>query len=270
MSSIKHAFVSAKADGPDSTVVKPTDWNANHTMASDGASVYLGRSASGPGEIEELSIAAQPGEDFTIYTKASVDAAIAAAIAAALDGVEFGVTGDLAASLAATKTNYLLCDGRTIGNVGSTATFANALARPLFDLLWAINNKTWPILPSRGASASADWTALKRIALPDARGCNITMVNLSSGVNTLVNSLGVKVGTANRSLSIANVPSHSHTYNSAGPFATQPNQGGGAGWNISGNTGKTGGDPNADPPYSDPLPFYIVSPTIGANIFIRL
>ena len=29
---IKHAFTSAKSDGADSTLVKPSDWNANHTI----------------------------------------------------------------------------------------------------------------------------------------------------------------------------------------------------------------------------------------------
>jgi hypothetical protein len=30
--SIVHTFVSAKADGPDTTLVRPTDWNATHSL----------------------------------------------------------------------------------------------------------------------------------------------------------------------------------------------------------------------------------------------
>lgn len=270
MAKIKHGFTSGKADGPDSTVVKPSDWNADHTMVSDNASVYLGRSATGPGAIEELPLVSQPGEDFTLYTKASVDAAIAEAIAEAMVGVEVGTTGDIKASLAATKANHLLLNGQTIGNVGSGATYANALALNLFTLFWNINSKTWAVSPSRGASASADWAALKRIALPDARGCNVTMVDLSSGINPLIAKLGTRYGKDEIVLTTPNMPAHTHTYKSAGPFATQPNQGGGAGWNIVGDTGSTGGDPSASPPYSSARPFSIVSPTIGANLFIRL
>ena len=34
---ITHTFVSAKVDGPDATLVQPTDWNANHTGSSSVA-----------------------------------------------------------------------------------------------------------------------------------------------------------------------------------------------------------------------------------------
>lgn len=30
-----HAFTSAKADGGDATVIKPSDWNADHTITGD-------------------------------------------------------------------------------------------------------------------------------------------------------------------------------------------------------------------------------------------
>lgn len=51
---ITHAFTSAKADGSDSTLVQPSDWNANHevTMAS---SRILGRVTGGAGAVEELT-----------------------------------------------------------------------------------------------------------------------------------------------------------------------------------------------------------------------
>jgi hypothetical protein len=40
---ITHSFVSAKADGPDNTLVKPSDWNANHTLTGfpNDPSVFL-------------------------------------------------------------------------------------------------------------------------------------------------------------------------------------------------------------------------------------
>ncbi len=37
---ITHAFVSAVADGEDTTLVRPSDWNAAHTLAGEGARVY--------------------------------------------------------------------------------------------------------------------------------------------------------------------------------------------------------------------------------------
>src|SRR5690606_20787058 len=94
--SIKHKFQSQKEDGDDDTVVRPSDWNAEHdlTLAQDK---LLGRASSGTGDVEEItctaagrallddadageqrttlglgSIATQAAEDY--YTAAEVDA----------------------------------------------------------------------------------------------------------------------------------------------------------------------------------------------------
>jgi microcystin-dependent protein len=52
---VKHHFVSAKADGGDSTLVKPSDWNADHDITTVADTVILGRAAgSGAGPVQEL------------------------------------------------------------------------------------------------------------------------------------------------------------------------------------------------------------------------
>jgi hypothetical protein len=54
---IKHAFVSTKADGGDDTLVKPSDWNASHSIVSTGSTgMVLGRDNTGPGSLQELPI----------------------------------------------------------------------------------------------------------------------------------------------------------------------------------------------------------------------
>jgi hypothetical protein len=212
-----------------------------------------------------------------MYTKAAVDAAIAAAIA----GIAIGDTGDLCASLRATKTGWLMLNGQGIGNVGSGTDFANASAQALFTLLWNINGGTWPILnsatgvPARGASAAADWASVapyKKIPLPDARGCVLGMVDLGRGITPdLAVGLGLVIGNARRSLDITNIPSHVHggVANPAGASGS----GGGSGVpavNSGGNTSATGGDPAAVPPFSIPVPVDIVQPTMSDYIFIKL
>lgn len=52
--SLRHAFTSAKADGTDSTLVQPSNWNAEHTLSMATARV-LGRTTAGPGAVEELT-----------------------------------------------------------------------------------------------------------------------------------------------------------------------------------------------------------------------
>lgn len=52
--SLKHAFQSAKGDGPDPTRVQPSNWNAEHTLTCATGKV-LGRATSGTGAVEELA-----------------------------------------------------------------------------------------------------------------------------------------------------------------------------------------------------------------------
>jgi len=52
----KHVFQSAKADGPDSTIVQPSDWNDTHNITLAAGKV-MGRDASAGGAVQELPLA---------------------------------------------------------------------------------------------------------------------------------------------------------------------------------------------------------------------
>ena len=54
--SLKHTFTSPKADGVDSTLVQPSNWNAEHTITLAAGKV-LGRDTSGAGAAQELPLA---------------------------------------------------------------------------------------------------------------------------------------------------------------------------------------------------------------------
>jgi microcystin-dependent protein len=57
MVSLKHLFQSGKADGTDVTLVKPSNWNAEHKFETAAEGVVLGRAAgAGPGAVQELPI----------------------------------------------------------------------------------------------------------------------------------------------------------------------------------------------------------------------
>jgi hypothetical protein len=53
--SLKHAFTSAKPDGPDSTLVRPSDWNAEHQLQL-ATGKLIGRVTAGDGAAEEIPI----------------------------------------------------------------------------------------------------------------------------------------------------------------------------------------------------------------------
>lgn len=55
--SLKHSFVSAKADGTDSTLVQPSNWNAEHQLQMATARI-IGRTTAGAGAAEEISVGA--------------------------------------------------------------------------------------------------------------------------------------------------------------------------------------------------------------------
>ena len=51
----KHAKVSGKADGGDNTLVRPSDWNADHTATADGPGL-VGRQDAGVGDLSLLEL----------------------------------------------------------------------------------------------------------------------------------------------------------------------------------------------------------------------
>lgn len=53
--SLKHNFVSAVPDGPNTSIVRPSNWNAEHdlTMATNR---LLGRTTAGTGAAEEIAV----------------------------------------------------------------------------------------------------------------------------------------------------------------------------------------------------------------------
>jgi len=55
--SVKHKFHSAKGDGPDSTLVRPSAWDDDHDFQTTSTTpIVLGRQTPGAGPIEELPL----------------------------------------------------------------------------------------------------------------------------------------------------------------------------------------------------------------------
>jgi len=104
--SLKHAFTSAKADGPDATQVQPSNWNAEHTLTCATARI-LGRTTAGDGAVEELSTG-------TGLTLASGTLSVTSGTYATLTGTE-------------NLTNKTLTTGNTIDagtTISSTGTIS--------------------------------------------------------------------------------------------------------------------------------------------------
>ena len=114
---------------------------------------------------------------------------------------------------------FVRANGRTIGSATSGATErANVDCLALFTFLWG-NDGNLAVSGGRGASAAADWSANKTIALPDFRGRAIAglddMGNTGAGrlSATYFGTSSTVLGAAGGSESNSVILTHNHTIN---------------------------------------------------------
>jgi microcystin-dependent protein len=140
-----------------------------------------------------------------------------------VDATTVLATGDIKVKYGTgTLSGFVRANGRTIGSATSGATErANADTQSLFEYLWGADANL-SVSSGRGASANADWTANKTIALPDWRGRaiaglddmgNTAASRLSStyfGTDATV--LGAAGGSEKQTLTQAQLPAVSPTF----------------------------------------------------------
>jgi hypothetical protein len=136
---VKHAFVSAKGDGSDATLVRPSNWNENHDIEM-ATNRVLGRLTAGPGDVEELPV--------TSYMMALLNTADYATLAIALG---LPTTGDARLTYKSTAdSGWILANDGTIGDVGSGATRANLDTQALFTFFYnGFSDAVCPVQTSR-------------------------------------------------------------------------------------------------------------------------
>lgn len=218
--SVKHAFTSPKVDGGDTTLVRPSNWNAEHTitLATDK---LLGRASSGSGVVEEITC--------TAAARSLLDDTTVAAMLETL-GISPPTTGDLRLTLKTTATTgWVMFNDGTIGDASSGASRANADTEDLFTLIFDnIADANAPILTSAGAAttraaqtnAATAWAAHCRISLPKALGRALAVAGAGSGLTS--RALGVVAGAEAVTLSTSEIPAHNHTANVTDPGHSHP------------------------------------------------
>ncbi len=179
-------------------------------------------------------------------------------------------TGDIRVALNTFQPfGWVIMNDGTIGNASSNATTrANIDTWNLFFLLWTTIGSTYaPMFNSSGTpvaygvSAIADFNANNQIALPKQLGRAIASQGLASSGGATTWALGQFAGEQNHTLSIAEMPAHTHTVNS-GPT---PNIVPSGGTHPQGDTNSvtsssTGGGAAHN----------ITQPTTFYNVFIKL
>jgi len=123
----------------------------------------------------------------------------------------FFQTGDIVMNwngIVGTRPGWLAFgDGTSLGKTGSLATTTGQIYFNLYSFLWNhVLDAQAPVTPGgRGVSALVDWNALKKIQIPFTS--QRALINFFNGGY----QQGQAVGASSVSLSIANLPAHSHT-----------------------------------------------------------
>lgn len=132
--SLKHLFTSAKADGPDSTLIQPSNWNAEHVLTMATARL-LGRTTASAGAAEEISVgtgltlsAGSLSVTASTYQPLDADLTAIAALVSAADRLPYFTGSGTAALATFTAAGRALVDDadaaaqRTTLGLGTAAT----------------------------------------------------------------------------------------------------------------------------------------------------
>lgn len=137
-------------------------------------------------------------------------------------------TGDVKLTIkTAADPGWVMCNDGTIGSAASSATTrAHADTEALYTLLWTnIADAHAPVTGGRGASAAADFSANKPIALTKMLGRALAVSG--SGTGLTARALGSTTGTETHVLTQAETPlkSHAHAVTDPGHTHQQTNDG---------------------------------------------
>lgn len=199
MISAKHKFTSLKGDGSDGTLLRPSNWNDEHSITL-GANTLVGRISAGTGDAEEIPL--------TTYMAGLLNTADLAALAALLG---LPTTGDFKLTIKATAdAGWVMCNDGTISKLGAGGTArANDDCLALYTALYALPDAYAPVIGGRGgAGAAVDWGAGKAIALTKMLGRSLAIAGAGTGLS--VRALGAFLGEEAHALTALENASHAH------------------------------------------------------------
>jgi len=209
---VKHPFVSAKGDGSDATLVRPSNWNASHKIEM-ATNKIIGRLTAGPGDAEELPV--------TSYMMGLLNTADYLALAVLLG---LPTTGDakLTFKIIADSGWVLANDGSIGSALSGGTTRAHADTVNLFAFFYnTFSDAVAPLQTSAGAgttrvaqgTATAAYNANCRIVLPKQLGR--ALIIAGTGASLTARALGTVGGEETHTMTLAELVAHTHTQQGA-------------------------------------------------------
>ena len=206
---INHPFVSAKGDGSDATLVRPSNWNASHDLKM-ASSKILGRLTAGPGLAEELPV--------TAFMIGLLNTADFASLAAALG---LPTTGDAKLTFkVVADAGWILANDGTIGDTSSGASYVPPTydTTALFTFFYdTFNDATAPLQTNTGAAttraaqgtAPTAFAAHCRMVLPRQLGRALIVAGAGAGLTN--RPIGTFGGEEAHTMTLSEMVAHSHT-----------------------------------------------------------
>ncbi len=192
--SLKHAFTSAKADGPDPSLIQPSYWNAQHIISMATARL-LGRFTGGDGSAEELTVGnGIKLEGGMLQVAPGVGVTVEGGLVTS-PSISVGTVCDYAGATAPTR--WLLCYGQAISRVTYLELFT------ALSTIYGIGNgtTTFNVPDCRGRVIAGQ---------DDMGGISADRMTLNAGgINA--DNLGDTGGTETRALTVAQMPAHTHS-----------------------------------------------------------
>lgn len=150
--SLKHTFQSTKDDSGDVTIVQPSNWNEEHVLTCSTARI-LGRTTSGTGAVEELSVGAGLSLSAGSLAVGTVPVANGGTGATTLTGYVKG-SGTSALTASATIPTSDLSGTIAVANGGTGLTSAGTSGNVLTS-----NGSAW----TSSAPAREEWTQISSV-----------------------------------------------------------------------------------------------------------
>lgn len=189
---IKHQFVSPKADGGDTTLVRPSNWNATHSIIL-AAKRLIGRAQATDGAAEEI----------VVGTSLTLDATTKKLDVAGIGAIDFFPQ-------TAAPTGYLKANGALLNRADYPLLWAYAQASgniTATDAAWTTNKAYGSFSPGDGSTT---------FRIPDVRGYFLRALDDTRGVDAS-RAIGVHQDSANlQHTHTMTDPGHTHAKSDPG------------------------------------------------------